>query len=190
MNMNAMMLAAIAAGFQPQTYVVHASLPRGEAVAATVRVNDPGDATIALDGGVAVPVKLGPGTTRPDRSLGPVLEILSTSEAIVQAAIRGKSRTQVAFGPQRTCVDLSISTYGNTVVATGTAALPPPPPPVQGDRPMHGGRGPRGGGNANVTIRIVATLDRRQLASAHGDVGPAANARGPHFTWSLTRTGE
>jgi len=177
-NMNAMLLAAVTAGFQPQTYAVHASLPRGEAVAATVRVNDPGDATIALDGRAAVPVKLAPGATRPDRSLAPVLEILSTSEAIVQAANRGKSRTQVTFGPQRTCVDLSISTYGNTVVATGTASLPPPPPPAQG------------AGNANVTIRIVATLDHRQLASAHGEVGPAANARGPHFTWSLTRTGE
>jgi len=167
------------------TYAIRAQLPQGDIVSADVRLEGDRNLEIWRAGHQPELVSLKPGDMRPDREVGPIVEALNTASAIAQAANAGKNLTQVMFGPQRTCVNLSLVTKGNTVTATGTASMPPPP---RGESQYGPPNGPAAG-DAAVQIHIVATLDHGQLASARGEVNPVGG-RGPHFEWTLERKGD
>jgi hypothetical protein len=153
-------------------YAVHAQLPHGESVSGTLHLGD--------------------------RSSGPLIDVLNASNAVAEAGAAGKNTAQVTLGPDHTCINLAVSTRGNTVTATGTANLPPPPPPPpppqddnDGNRPQQlppPANGPDRG--ANESVRIIVTLDHQHLARAHGDVSPANGGHGPHVEWTLEKVGQ
>lgn len=151
-------------------YAVHAQLPQGQSIAATVRI-EPGQKPV---------------TSAKGRDTGPVLEAFTTAQRVAQAAISGERTVQVMVGPSRTCVELSISRNGDTVTAQGNVEMPPPPRP-QEDRGPGGAPPPR---DATIVIRVTATIAHQSLASAHGEMSPANDARGPRMSWTLEKVGE
>ena len=152
-------------------YAVHAQLPQGQSIAATVRI-EPGQKPV---------------TSAKGRDAGPVLEAFTTAQRVAQAAISGERTVQVMVGPGRTCVDLSISRNGDTVTAQGNVELPPPPPSQQDRGPGGAPPPPR---DASIVIRVTATIAHQTLASAHGEMSPANDARGPRMSWTLEKVGE
>ncbi len=153
-------------------YNVRATLPQGQTVSATV----------SMSPGRRPEIVSGPH----DRTGGAVIEALTNSNLVAQAALSGKHDVQVMIGPQRTCVHLKLSTNGNAVTATGNVEMPPPPPREQDDRQPPQGGPPQG--DRRLNVRITETLDHQQLRSARGEISPE-DAGGPHFEWTLEKAG-
>lgn len=161
-------------------YKVHAILPRGENISATVSMRGHRPDVSGASG----------------RDVGAVMDVVNIATTIAKAAASGKHGAQVAIGPAHGCVDVTITQSGNTVTATGTMDLPPPPPRDENGPPRDQNGPPRNeppppGQNKKATILVVEVLDQQhQLVNARGKVQPENNARAPHFEWTLEKIGE
>jgi hypothetical protein len=154
-------------------YKVHATLPHGENISATVSMEGRRPEVQGASG----------------RDVGPVMDAVNTATTIARAAASGKRSVQVAIGPGHNCIDVSISLNGNTVTATGTMDAPPPPPRDEQQGQRNDGPPPPPRDHAKLTIRIVETLENQQLIAARGNIAPEDN-RGPHFEWTLEKVGQ
>ena len=156
-------------------YKVHATMPQGESISATVSMQGHRPEVSGASG----------------REIGPVMDVVNMATTIAKAAASGKRTTQVAIGPGHNCVDVTISQNGNTVTATGTMDAPPPPPRDGNGPPQQreGNGPPPPPHDGKLNIRITETLENQQLISARGNVAPE-NDRGPHFEWTLEKVGQ